>query len=76
MVECADRASLRTQSHNGWVWWVDCSPDEGQLVLIKPLDCGISTGKLIKTLHGQYGVQVVLFTSDRRTLISSDEARP
>jgi len=22
---------LRTQSHNGWVWWVDCSPD-GQAV--------------------------------------------
>jgi len=47
---------LRTQSHNGWVWWVDCSPD-GQAVASCSADQTIRlwdlyTGKLIKTLHG------------------------
>jgi len=30
MVECA-QGNVFMQSHNGWVWWVDCSPD-GQAV--------------------------------------------
>lgn len=78
---------LHTQSHNGWVWWVDCSPvcvaspEEGQMVASCSADQTIKlwnlhTGHLIKTLHGhQYGVRVVLFVPGGRHLISSDEGQ-
>ncbi|MBD3884982.1 pentapeptide repeat-containing protein [Phormidium tenue FACHB-886] len=71
---------LQTQSHNDWVWWVDCSPD-GQTVVSCSADhtikvWNLQTGQLIKTLHGhEYGVRVVLFTAKGQTLISSDEGQ-
>lgn len=69
---------LQTQSHKGWVWWVDCSPN-GEMVASCSADQTIKlwnllTGQLIKTLHGhESGVRVVLFSADNRHLISSDE---
>lgn len=70
---------VRSQAHQGWVWWVDCSPD-GQRVASCSSDQTIKlwdfhTGQLIKTLQGhEYGVRIVLFGSDH-TLISSDEGQ-
>ncbi|MBD2056747.1 hypothetical protein H6F88_12115 [Oculatella sp. FACHB-28] len=71
---------LQTQSHQGWVWWVDCSED-GEMVVSCSADQTIKlwhlqTGQLLKTLHGhEYGVRVALFSQDGRTLISSDEGQ-
>ncbi|MBD1909393.1 MULTISPECIES: pentapeptide repeat-containing protein [unclassified Leptolyngbya] len=71
---------VHTQSHNGWVWWVDCSAD-GQMVVSCSADQTIKlwnlhTGELVKTLYGhEYGVRVALFTRDSRYLISSDEGQ-
>lgn len=71
---------LHTQSHQGWVWWVNCSAD-GETVVSCSADQTIKlwhlqTGKLLKTLHGhEYGVRVALFGQDGHTLISSDEGQ-
>lgn len=70
---------VRSQVHQGWVWWVDCSPD-GQMVASCSADQTIKlwdfyTGQLIKTLQGhEYGVRIVLFGANQ-TLISSDEGQ-
>ena len=70
---------LRSQAHQDWVWWVDCSPD-GQMVASCSADLTIKlwdfhTGKLIKTIQGhKYGVRIVLFGANC-TLISSDEGQ-
>lgn len=70
---------LHSQSHQGWVWWVDCSPD-GQTIASCSADQTIrlwdrQTGQLVRTLRGhESGVRVVLFTQDGH-LISSDESQ-
>lgn len=68
------------QAHQGWVWWVACSPD-GYTIASSSADQTIKlwemeTGELLRTLQGhEYGVRVVLFSSDCQTLVSSDEGQ-